>query len=99
MEFESKLSSVRVGNNISEKKLSENITKVYKSREEVINFFNDYFKRVHKAKYDAKHAIGLKILTHKQMLQRLSIALPQVKVGNTIWKFTNEIRQIRYCLY
>ena len=41
----------------------------------------------------------LKILTSKQMLQRLSIALPQVKVENTSVNLPNEIRQIIYSLY
>ena len=33
------------------------------------------------------------------MLQRLSIALAQVKAGNTTEKLLNEIRQIIYSLY
>ena len=33
--------------------------------------------------YDAKHGTGLKILTPKHMLQRLPIALAQVKAGNS----------------
>ena len=33
------------------------------------------------------------------MLQRLSMALAQVKAGNTSEKLLNEIRQIIYCLY
>ena len=41
----------------------------------------------------------LKILTHKQMLQRLPIALPQVKAGNNSENLLNEIRQIVYSLY
>ena len=36
----------------------------------------------------------MKILTLKQMLQRLSIALAQVKGGNTSKDLLNEIRQI-----
>ena len=40
-------------------------------------------------------AKGIKILTPKKMLQRLPIALSQVKAGIT-W---NEIRQILYSLY
>ena len=40
-----------------------------------------------------------KILTPKQMLQRLPTALAQVKAGNTSEKLLNEIRQIIYCLY
>ena len=42
---------------------------------------------------------GLKILTPKQMLQRLSIALAQVKAGNTSENLLNEIKQIIYSLY
>ena len=45
---------------------------------------------------DHKH---LKILTPKQMLQRLPITLAQVKAGNTAENLLNEIRQIIYSLY
>ena len=41
----------------------------------------------------------LKILTSKQMLQRLPIALAQVKAGNNSENLLNEIRQIIYSLY
>ena len=44
----------------------------------------------------AKH---LKILTPKQILQRLTIALAQVKAGNTSENLLNEILQITYSLY
>ena len=40
-----------------------------------------------------------KILTPKQMLRRLPIALVQVKVGNNSENLLNEIRQIVYSLY
>ena len=42
---------------------------------------------------------GLKILLPTQMLQRLSIALIQVKSDNTSESFLNQIRQIIYSLY
>ena len=42
---------------------------------------------------------GLKTLTPKQMLQRLPIALAQVKAGNNSESVLNEIRQIVYSLY
>ena len=42
---------------------------------------------------------GLKILTPKQMLQRLSIALVKVKAGNNSENLLNEIKQIVYSLY
>ena len=41
----------------------------------------------------------LKILSPKQMLQRLQIALVQVKAGNNSESLLNEIRQIIYSLY
>ena len=41
----------------------------------------------------------LKILTPKQMLQRLPIAIAQVKPGNNSKSLLNEIRQIVYSLY
>ena len=56
----------------------------YKAREKVIALFEDYTTIVSKVKYEAKHGKGLKILTPKQMLQRLPIiALAQLKAGNT----------------
>ena len=42
---------------------------------------------------------GLKILRPKEMLQRLPIALAQVKAGNNSESLLNEIRQIVYFLY
>ena len=42
---------------------------------------------------------GLKVLTPKQMLQRLPIALAQIKAGNNSESLLNEIRQIVYFLY
>ena len=41
----------------------------------------------------------LKILTPKQMFQRLPIALAQIKAGNNSESLLNEIRQIVYSLY
>ena len=50
--------------------------------------------------YDSKQeGTGLKILTPKQMLQRLPIALAQMKAGNNSQSSLNEIRQIVYSLY
>ena len=41
----------------------------------------------------------LKILSPKEMFQRLPIALAQVKAGNNSESLLNEIRQIVYSLY
>ena len=51
------------------------------------------------AKTKATKGTGLKTLTPKQMLQRLSIAVAQVKAGNSSENLLNEIRQIVYSLY
>ena len=51
------------------------------------------------AKQNETKGKGLKILTPKQMLQRLLIALAQVKAGNNSENLLNEIRQIIYPLY
>ena len=42
---------------------------------------------------------GLKILTNKQMLNRLPILLAQIQAGNNSNKLKNEARQILYSLY
>ena len=46
-----------------------------------------------------KQGKGLKMLTPKQMLQRLPIALAEVRAGNTSENLLNEIRQIIYSLH
>ena len=59
---------------------------LYKARNEAIKFYDDYSLMMSEAKSKAKQndtkGTGLKILTPKQMLQRLPIALAQVKAGN-----------------
>ena len=75
---------------------------LYNARNEAIKFFDDYSSMVPEAKNKAKNKAsgkGLKTLTPKQMLQRLSIALAQVKAGNNSENLLNEIRQIVYSLY
>ena len=53
----------------------------------------------YKIKQDETKGTGLKILTPKQVLQRLPAALAQVKAGNNSENLLNEIRQIVYSLY
>ena len=52
-----------------------------------------------KSKARATKGTGPKILTPKQMLQILPIALAQVKAGNNSVSLLNEIRQTVYSLY
>ena len=88
---------------LEQKEVINNLEKFYNSREEVINFFRDYIEMLSDANYDARknetEGKGLKILTPKQMLQRLPTALAQVKAGNNSESLLNEIRQIVYSLY
>ena len=72
---------------------------LYKTRNEAIKFYNDYFLMMSEAKTKATKGAGLKILTPKQMLQRLPIALAQVKAGSNSDSLLNEIRKIVCSLY
>ena len=72
-------------------------------RNEAIKFYDDDSSMMSEAKYKVKQdetkRTGLKILTAKQMLQRLPIAVAQVKAGNNSENLLNEMRQIIYSLY
>ena len=103
-EFLNKLNNIKIGKKTTKQKgVINNITRFYLSREEVINFFRDYVEMLSDANYNAKQnetkGKGLKILTPKQMIQRLPIALAQVKAGNNSENLLNEIKQIVYSLY
>ena len=67
---------------------------LYEGRELVLNTFKSRLFPLKSTK-----GTGLKILTPKQMLQRLPIALAQVKACNNSENLLNEIRQIVYSLY
>ena len=47
----------------------------------------------------SKKGEGLKLLTNKQMLNRLPILLAQIQAGNNSKSLKNELRQILYSLY
>ena len=61
--------------------------------------FNDYAKNMSRNIYESKQGKGHKILTLKQMLKRLPIALAQISAGNNSESLLNEIRHIVYSLY
>ena len=83
-----------------QKKTRDNIKNLYNSREDVVKMFNDYAMNKSRNIYDSKQeGTGFKILTPKQMLQRLPISLAQIKAGNNSQILLNEIRQIVYSLY
>ena len=72
---------------------------LYKARNEAIKSDDDYSSIVSEAEYRATKGTGHKIFSPKQMLQRLAIALAQVKAGHNSESLLNEIRQIVYSLY
>ena len=70
----------------------------------VIDLFNNAkirFEAIYKSKQDEtrQDGTGLKILTPTQMLQRLPIALAQVKAGNNSESLLNEVRKAVYSFY
>ena len=99
----SNLSKIKKGNKKHGSKEQKNtlydIEMLYKARNNVIAFFDDYASIVSEAELKVTKGIRLKTLTLKQMPQRLSIALAQVKAGNNSENLLNEIRQRVYSLY
>ena len=92
----------------------KNVKNHYNSRQKIINLLNDnsgirseaiYEMKQNETKQDEtkkmkqQKAAGLKILTPKQLLQKLPKDLAQVKAGNNPKRLLNEIRQIVYSLY
>ena len=95
-EFKLNLSEIKKGDKKhglkEQKNTLHNTEMVYKARNSLIEFFDDYFLMVSEAK------LKQKTLTPKQMLQRLTTALVQIKGGNNSENLLNEIRQIIYSL-
>ena len=79
----------------------KNIKTLYESREKVIKLFNDFSKiaSIAKIQINSRRSTQKQMPTPKQMLQRLSKALAQVRGGNTSEKLLNQLRQIIYYLY
>ena len=102
--FLNKLSNIKIGKkSLEQKKVINNLEKFYNSRREVLNFFRDYVEILSHANYDGRKnktaGKGLKILTPKQILQRLPIALAEINDGNNSESLLNEISQIVCSLY
>ena len=69
------------------------------AREMVLNGFKSGIFLIKSTGSSLTDHSKLKVLTPKQMLQRLPIVLAQVKAGNNSENLLNEIRQIIYSLY
>ena len=84
----------------SEKKLSsvstnqKEMIRYAKGLEYIVDIYN-----IKSGSDTSKKGEGLKILTNKQMLNRLPILLAQTEAGNNSIKSKNEARQILYSLY
>ena len=83
------------------KNVKKCLIKFYEGREAILNAFKSKIfltKSTGSGILDTDNS-KLKILTPKQMLQQLPIALAQVKAGNNSENLLNEIRQNIYSLY
>ena len=106
-DFKKELNEITLGNpkhkSSGQVYIIENVKNLYNSRQKIIDLLNDNSKirseSIYKSKQNESKGAGLKILTPKQMLQRLPIALAQVKAGNNSENLLNEIRQVVYSLY
>ena len=70
---------------------------VYKGYNKTYDFRK--FKTKFSFDNDIRTGTGLKILTPKQIPQKLPIALAQVQAGNNSENLLNEMRRIVYSLY
>ena len=76
-----------------------NINSLFYGRNEAIKFMEDYSSAVFEATRKPTEGEWLKLLTPTQMVQRLPIALAEVKASNNSENVLNEIRQIVYSFY
>ena len=97
-DFINYLTMIRKGNKTQEQeKTLKNLNILFNGRNDAIYFTEGYGSVILEAKRKAAEELkeqgrtGLKILTPKQMLQRLPIALARVKTGNNSQNLLNEI--------
>ena len=85
------------------KKTLAKVNTIFIGRNDAIKFVNDYDSMILEAKRKAAEKLtkikGLKMLTPKQMLQRIPITLAQVNAGNTSKNLLNKIMLIIYSLH
>ena len=106
-DFKNELNEIKSGNSKyqsdSQLYVIRNVEYLYNLRQKIIDLLNDNSKirseAIYKSKQNETGRKGLKILTPKQMLQRLPISLAQVKAGNNSERLLNENREIVYSSY
>ena len=88
------IKKVRRDHLLRESKIArKNIEKLYEVRQVAIDFYDGFTSKASEARHQSrKKGEELKILTPKQMFQRLPIALAQIKAGNNLKSFLNELR-------
>ena len=79
---------------VSPNKKKKKMRRYVKNLKDIAEFYN-----LKSGSDTSKKGGGLKILTNKQMLNRLSILLTQIQAGNNSKSLKNELRQILYSLY
>ena len=72
----------------------KNMRRYAKSLKDIVDLYN-----IKSGSDTSKKGEGLKILTKKQMLNRLPILLTQIQAGNNSKKLTDEKGKILYSLY
>ena len=102
-EYKSNLNAIKRGkvkiDQVSKEKKYKILKRFTKHKKKLLKYLMIIlYKTLSEAKQRPTYG-GLKILTSKQMLQRLPIALPQVKEGNTFENLLKKIRQMIYSLY
>ena len=80
---------MRLKKHLETKKNNKGLNKISEIVEEILKF----------NKQNEQNGEGIKMLTPNQMLNRLPIALAQLKAGNNSNKLKNKIRQLLYSLY
>ena len=89
--FKSSLNEIKRGNNKHKSKEQKNtlynINMLQKARNEAIKLFDDYSSMVSEAKNKATKGTGLKILTPKQMLQRLPLSILRTNQKKSLRKY------------
>ena len=99
-EYKSDLNEIKTAKKKKKKKNAiYNIETLYKAQNIVIKIFDNFSSFASNSRYKATHGEWLKILSHKQMLQRLPISLMQVQTISTSENLLNKIRQLIYSLY
>ena len=101
IKFKSDLREIKKTKSKSENQVSviQNVEICFDLREKITVFFRDYSCLLSEAKYKIKYWKGHKLVTPKQMLQRLPTLLSEVKAGNLSGNLLNEIGQIIYSLH